>query len=122
MEQVASGKLRVIAAIGRERIAALPVAPTVAEYGGDSVQASGYRDFDVSAWLGVLAPAGTPQDSIASLSKLLVAALRTPELTSTLIQQGLYPDGACGSAFATRLKKDYEFYGRVIREEKIGSE
>jgi tripartite-type tricarboxylate transporter receptor subunit TctC len=119
MEQVASGKLRVIAATGRERIPALPVVPTVAEYGGGGAPSSGYKDFDVSAWLGVLAPAGAPQDTIASLSKFFVAALRTPELTSKLIQQGLYPDAICGSAFAAQLKTNYEYYGRVIRDENI---
>jgi tripartite-type tricarboxylate transporter receptor subunit TctC len=122
MEQVASGKLRVIAATGRERIPALSAVPTVAEYGGGDVSRSGYKDFDVSAWLGVLTPAGTPQDTIASLSKFFVAALRTPELTSKLIQQGLYPDGTCGSAFAAQLKTNFEYYGRVIREENIKSE
>jgi tripartite-type tricarboxylate transporter receptor subunit TctC len=122
MEQVTSGKVRVLAATGRERIAALPVVPTVAEYGGGSVQASGYRDFDISAWLGVLAPAGTPRDMIAYLTRLFVTALRTPEVTSKLTQQGLYPDGACGSAFAARLKANYEYYGRVIGEENIKAE
>src|SRR5262249_11299542 len=51
MEQVKSGKFRVLATTGRERIAALPNVPTVAEYGASTPTASGFRDFDVSAWL-----------------------------------------------------------------------
>jgi tripartite-type tricarboxylate transporter receptor subunit TctC len=119
MEQVASGKLRVLAVIGRERIASLPGVPTVAEY-GSSIADFGYKDFDLSAWLGVLAPAHTPPDAIANLSMHFVSALEAPELNSKLLPQALYPDSTCGPAFAARLKKDYEYYGRVIRDAKIG--
>jgi tripartite-type tricarboxylate transporter receptor subunit TctC len=49
-----------------------------------------------------------------------VSALAMPEVKSKLLAQAFYPDGACGSAFAARLKKEYEYYGRVIREAKIG--
>jgi tripartite-type tricarboxylate transporter receptor subunit TctC len=123
MEQVTSGKFRVLAATGRQRIAALPAVPTVAEYeGSSSVPASRLKDFDATAWLGLLAPAGTPQDTIRYLNGIFVTALQTPEVTSKLIQQGLYPDGTCGAAFAARLKTDYEYYGRVISEENIKAE
>jgi tripartite-type tricarboxylate transporter receptor subunit TctC len=97
----------------------VPDVPTIAECGrgtGDS----GYKDFDVTGWLGVLAPAHTPSDLIANLSMQFVSALAMPEVKSKLLAQAFYPDGACGSAFAARLKKEYEYYGRVIREAKIG--
>jgi len=121
MEQVASGKLRVLAATGRERIRALPDVPTVAEY-GTGIAASGFKDFDVSGWLGLLAPAHTPQDAIARLTTLFISALQTPELKPKLIPQGLYPEPICGAPFAVQLKKDFDYYGRVIREAKIGAE
>jgi tripartite-type tricarboxylate transporter receptor subunit TctC len=84
MEQVASRKLGVLAVTGREREAALPDVPTIAEYGrgtGDS----GYKDFDVTGWLGVLAPAHTPSDLIANLSGQFVSALAMPEVKSKLL-------------------------------------
>jgi tripartite-type tricarboxylate transporter receptor subunit TctC len=70
----------------------------------------------------VLGPAGTPEETIAYLVGLFVSALRAPEVTSKLTQQGLYPDDTCGSAFAARLRADYQYYGRVIREENIKAE
>jgi len=121
MEQVASGKLRVLAATGRERITALPDVPTVAEY-GNGIAASDFKDFDVSGWLGLLAPAHTPPDAISRLTTLFISALQRPELKPKLIPQGLYPAPICGAPFADQLKKDFDYYGRVIREAKIGAE
>jgi len=122
MEQVKSGKFRVLATTGRERIAALPDVPTVAEYGASIPAASGFRNFDVSAWLGAFAPARTPQDVVAHLSVSFMSALQAPELKAKLLSQGLYPDNTCGSAFDARLKNEFHYYGRVIREANIGAQ
>jgi tripartite-type tricarboxylate transporter receptor subunit TctC len=119
MEHSVSGKLRVLATTGRQRIAALQNVPTIAEYGRGTNSTGGYNEFDVSAWIGLVAPARTPTDQIEYLSRLFASALQTPELTAKLLAQGLYPDGTCGAPFATQLKKDYQYYGRVIREAKI---
>ena len=119
MEQAASGQLRLLATTGRERIAAVPEVPTLAEYADSSVRAPGYKDFDVSAWLSLLAPARTPLETIVQLERLFASALQAPEVKSKLLAQGIYPNLACGTAFAERLKSDYEFYGRVIREVSI---
>ncbi len=120
MEQIKSGRFRALAVAGRERIPALPDVPTLAEYGASTPTASGFRDFDVSAWLAALAPAHTPQDVVAHLSTLFVTALQAPELKTKLLSQGLYPDNTCGAAFAARLKTEFDYYGRVIREANIG--
>ena len=65
MEQIKSGGFRALVVAGRDRIPTLPDVPTLAEYGASTPAASGFRDFDVSAWLAVLAPAHTPQDVVA---------------------------------------------------------
>jgi tripartite-type tricarboxylate transporter receptor subunit TctC len=49
-----------------------------------------------------------------------VAALEAPELKAKLLSQGLYPDNTCGAAFTARLKTEFDYYGRVIREANIG--
>jgi hypothetical protein len=53
---------------------------------------------------------------------LFVSALQVPELNAKLLSQGLYPDNTCGSAFADRLKSEFDYYGRVIREANIGAQ
>jgi tripartite-type tricarboxylate transporter receptor subunit TctC len=119
MEQLSSGKLRALATTGRERIGAMPNLPAIAEYGGGSNPQSDYKDFDISGWLALLAPARTPRDQIDYLTGLFLSALQTPELNAKLVAQGLYPDTTCGAAFAQRLRRDYEYYGRVIRDARI---
>jgi tripartite-type tricarboxylate transporter receptor subunit TctC len=114
-EQLKAGSLRALAAASKTRIEALPDLPTVTELG--------YGDFDVDIWDGLVAPAKTPKETIAQLSALFAAATRAPEVKAKLAPQGLYPvDSVCGAAFDTLLRRQYDEYGRVIREANIKAE
>jgi tripartite-type tricarboxylate transporter receptor subunit TctC len=119
MEQLSSSRLRALATAGRDRIAAMPDLPAIAEFAGGSNPDNEYTDFHVQGWLGLLAPARTPRDQIDYLIGVFLSALQTPELNAKLLAQGLYPDATCGPAFTQRLRRDYEYYGRVIREARI---
>jgi tripartite-type tricarboxylate transporter receptor subunit TctC len=122
MEQVKSGTLRPLAVAERMRIAPLPDVPTIAESGYEGFDEAGAKDFEAAGWLGVAAPAGTPKEVIAHLSRLFVSALKAPEVTSKLVPQGLYPVGTCGADFGSYIRKQYGEYGRVIREANIKAE
>ena len=113
-EQLKAGKLRALAAATRTRIEQLADVPTVAE--------SGYKDFEVDFWLALFAPARTPQAIVAQLAGWFAAALQAPEVKARLVVQGLYPVGTCGSDFAALLRKQYDDYGRIIREANIKAE
>jgi tripartite-type tricarboxylate transporter receptor subunit TctC len=113
-EQLTAGRLRALAVATRTRIEQLPDVPTVAE--------SGYKDYEVDAWFGVFAPAKTPTETLSQLAGWFTAALALPELKAKLDAQGLYPVGACGSDFGTRLRRQYEEYGRVIKDAQIRAE
>jgi tripartite-type tricarboxylate transporter receptor subunit TctC len=114
-EQLKAGKLRALAAASKARIEALPDLPTVAELG--------YGDFDVDIWDGLVAPAKTPKETLAQLSALFGAATRAPEVKAKLAPQGLYPvDSVCGAAFDALIRRQYDEYGRVIREADIKAE
>jgi Tripartite tricarboxylate transporter family receptor len=110
-EQVGSGKLRVLAAVPRTRIAQLPGVPTVAE--------SGYKDFEVDSWFGVLAPAKTPKNTVAQFAGWFTAAMQVPEVKAKLVGQGLYPAAVCGADFGALLRRQYDEYGRLVREANI---
>jgi tripartite-type tricarboxylate transporter receptor subunit TctC len=113
-EQVKARNLRALAATTRTRIESLPDVPTVAE--------SGYKDFEVDNWFGVVAPAKTPKETVAQFAAWFTAAMRDPDVKAKLVAQGLYPAAICGDDFAALLRKEYVDYGRVIREAKIRGE
>jgi tripartite-type tricarboxylate transporter receptor subunit TctC len=106
-----SGELRAIATTTPTRIESLPDLPTVAE--------SGYRDYGFEFWMGVVAPARTPRETVSLLSDWFTAALRQPETKEKLASQGLYPFAACGADFRAFLRKEYDAYGRLIRDANI---
>ena len=114
MEQVKAGKLRALAVTTRERIDKLPEVPTAIE--------AGYRDYEATAWFGMVAPAKTPKEMMAQLGTMLVAALQAPEVKAKLLAQGLYPVGTCGADFAAHIKSQHEQYARVVREANIKGE
>ena len=111
---LASGRLRALATASRQRIAAAPDVPTIAE--------SGYPNYESEVWFGLVAPAKTPAETIAQLSGWLGAALATPAVKDKLKLQEMYPVGACGADFAAHLRMQFEDYARVIREADIKAE
>jgi tripartite-type tricarboxylate transporter receptor subunit TctC len=113
-EQLKSGKLRALATAARARIEPLPEVPTVAE--------TGYRDYELDYWLGMLAPAMTPKEKISQLAGWFTAALQAPEFRAKLAPLGLFPVGMCGADFGALLKKQYADFGQVIREANIKAE
>ena len=67
---IKAGKLRALALVAPQRSGALPDVPTVAE--------AGLRDFEVTTWYGVLAPAGTPRSIVVRLNAELVKSCTPP--------------------------------------------
>jgi len=77
--QVRAGKLKPIAVVNRERLAAYPDVPTMAEVG--------FADVGTVAWNAMFAPAGTPKPVLETLYKATVEALQTPTAKEALIKQ-----------------------------------
>jgi tripartite-type tricarboxylate transporter receptor subunit TctC len=111
---LASGKLRALATASRQRIAAVPDLPTVAE--------SGYPNYESEVWFGLVAPAKTPAGTITQLSGWLGAALANADVKAKLKLQEMYPVAACGPDFAAHLRTQFDAYARVIREADIKAE
>jgi tripartite-type tricarboxylate transporter receptor subunit TctC len=113
-EHLKSGRLRALATTAEARIEALPDLPTVAE--------SGYKDYGVDVWFGLFAPAKTPKAIVQQLADWFAAAIQTPEVKPKLVNQGIYPVGMCGVSFGTFLRKQFDDFGRIIREANIKAE
>ncbi len=114
VEQLKAGKLRALTTASSARIESLPDVPTVAE--------SGYKDYELNIWYGLVAPAKTPKESVSQLAGWFTTALQVPEVKAKLVALALYPVGMCGADFVTFIRKQYDEYGRIIREANIKAE
>jgi tripartite-type tricarboxylate transporter receptor subunit TctC len=106
-EQIKGGMLRPLAVATLQRVDPLPDVPTFDE--------SGFKGLEVDNWFGVIAPAGTPRETVNELAGWFAAALKVPEVKAKLALQGLYPVGLCGAEFAEFARKRYDGYGEALR-------
>jgi len=105
---IKGGKLRALAVTSGKRSAMLPELPTVIE--------AGLAGFEVSAWFGLLAPAGTPREVIARVHAESVKALQTAELRDRLTQLGFELVGSTPEAFGTLIRSETVRWAKIIRE------
>ena len=98
--QIKAGKLRALAVTTKDRVAALPDVPTVAE--------SGFPKYEVDGWVGMFVPAATPQAIVDTLYSAAVKALGNAELKAALLSQGSgvigNPPAQTNAAVATEIK------------------
>jgi tripartite-type tricarboxylate transporter receptor subunit TctC len=105
---VKSGKLKALAVTSAQRSPALPDVPTLQE--------SGFKDFEVQSWSGLLAPAGTPEPILNKWREELAQALRTPEMQARFQQQGLEVVADSPASFGQFLKAEGERWGALTKE------
>lgn len=106
MAQIKSGKLRPLAVTSAKRSSSLPDVPTVAE--------SGYKDFDVSTWYGVFAPAGTPAAVVTTVNAEINKLLATADMKAAIQAQGAEPEAMTPAQFSTLLKADYAKWKGIV--------
>jgi tripartite-type tricarboxylate transporter receptor subunit TctC len=109
-----AGKLRPLVTLTPARIAPLPDLPTIGE--------AGYGQLEYTIWFGIAAPAKTPAPVVKQLTEWFAAARQAPEVTEKLAIQGLFPEKECGADFTAMMRREYDNYGRVIREAGIKAE
>jgi tripartite-type tricarboxylate transporter receptor subunit TctC len=107
-----SGKLRAYAVSSAKRASVLPEVPTMQE--------AGMKDFDISQWQGVLAPAGTPRAVVERLNAEIVRAMHLPEVRERIVTQG-GNEVVTGSAedFASLIRKELQQYAKLIKDANI---
>jgi tripartite-type tricarboxylate transporter receptor subunit TctC len=107
MPFVKSGKLKAIAVTSAARSPAAPEVPTVAE--------SGLPGYEVSAWNGVLAPAGTPRAVIERLSEELRKAMQQPQVKEKFSAQGFAASWDTPEQFGAFLRREVDKWGRTVK-------
>jgi len=108
LPHIETGKLRALAVTDAKRSSFLPDLPTVAE--------SGFPNFEMSYWLGLMAPAGTPRDIIDRLATESVAVLTTAEARESLAKQGAEVMTSSPDRFKTLVENDVAKWAKVIQD------
>lgn len=111
LAQIRAGRLKALAVSGRSRVAALPDVPTVAE--------AGVAGYEAGAWLGLFAPAGTPQYIVARLHADTARVLDDAAVRDRLAQLGMTPVMTPGDVFAVQIGEETVKWNRVIRQAGI---
>jgi tripartite-type tricarboxylate transporter receptor subunit TctC len=106
--QIKAGRLRALAVAGAKRSRAFPELPTIAEF---------YPGFENSIWLGLFGPAGIPEEVLLKLRNEIARTLQAPEVIERLHGAGsLEPLITTPEEFAALIRRDYERYGKVIKD------
>ena len=77
---------------------------------------AGVPDFVMEGRFGLLAPSGTPRDTVVRLHALVVSSIKAPEVRARFAQLGYEPLGDSPEEFASLLRTDFERFGRLIRQ------
>jgi tripartite-type tricarboxylate transporter receptor subunit TctC len=107
-QHVQAGKLRVLATTAVKRLATMPDVPTIEE--------SGYPAFEVYAFFGMLAPAGTPKEIVVRLASELDKVMELPDVRERFAAQSALPDVRGPDAFAAFLRAERDKWAATVRE------
>lgn len=110
-KRVEAGTLRGLAVTGQQRTALLPNVPTMAE--------SGFPGFNITAWIGLLAPAGTPPAVVEKLGTATAAILRNPEVAQRAAALGFDPIGSSPAEFERALRQEFATWTQLARERNL---
>jgi len=110
---IQSGKLRALAVTTAKRWYSLPSVPPLNET---------LPGYEVELWFGVMAPRGTPPAVIDRLNAAVNKIIQDPEMKKNLEAQGMIPSGGTPQRFGERIRKDYDRWVKVVREQNIKPE
>jgi tripartite-type tricarboxylate transporter receptor subunit TctC len=110
-EPIRTGKMRGLAVTSSTRLGLLPDLPTMAE--------AGFPDYDLTPWIGLVVPSGTPQpiaDKLAAWHRRINATAETKE---KLILFGMDPLEGDAGEMAARMKSDTEKWAEFVKLARI---
>lgn len=111
MQMIKAGKLKALATFSKARLQSMPEVPTLMELG--------YTDVEAVAWLGLVAPAATPKETVEKLSTELQKAINTPSIRTTLLNLGLEPTPSDSAGMSKHWESESRYWPKLIRERNI---
>ena len=113
MTHINSGRVRAIAVSSAKRAAVLPAVPGIAET---------YRDFDITTWVGIFVPAGTPRELMAKLQADFTTVLARSDVRERMASQGGEVLAWPGEQLAAHLRRETALYAKVVQSSGIKPE
>src|SRR5262244_2529582 len=114
LQALEAGQLRALAVASKTRSQLLSDTPTTAE--------AGYPDIQGDSWVGLLAPAGTPDEIVSAVQRQIAKIIALPDVKERLPALGFEAVGSTPKEFAHRIKVETEIWGKVIRAANIKPE
>ncbi|MBV8032078.1 MAG: tripartite tricarboxylate transporter substrate binding protein [Betaproteobacteria bacterium] len=108
MPYIRAGKMRLLAVTEDRRSPAFPDAPTVAE--------AGVPGYAMPVWYGIMAPAGTPRETIGLLNREIERVLREPDIRERFATLGVSPTGGAPEAFGAFLREEVSKFTRLVAD------
>jgi tripartite-type tricarboxylate transporter receptor subunit TctC len=106
--QIKAGRLRALAVTGAKRSHLFPDLPAIGEV---------YPGYEMTIWLGLFAPAGTPEPVLARLREEIAKALAADDVKEKLNNAGgLQAFPTSPAQFAALIRSDYDKYGKLVRD------
>jgi tripartite-type tricarboxylate transporter receptor subunit TctC len=107
MNLVKDGKLAALGVSTRTRSEVLPEVPTLAE--------QGLKDYDMTLWFGLWAPAGTPAAVVQKLNAAVNGIVQQPEVREQFARLGIHPSPMKPEEFARFVRGEIEVYRRIVK-------
>lgn len=114
IQQAIGGRIVPLAILDKQRFAALPQVPTLAELG--------FGDTEASAWFGVVARSGTPADAVARMARAINQSLVKPEVQERLRRIGAQPIAASTAEWGQFVASERERWIPVAQKLGIRAE
>lgn len=106
-EHIKSGKVRALGVTSLAPITAAPDIPTISS--------AGLKGYDVSNWLGVAAPKGTPKPVIDRLNSAIIKAMEDKQMREQLASAGIEPASSTPEAFQALVRKEIPKWAQVVK-------
>ena len=114
MPHIASGKLRVLAVTGKQRLPSLPEVPTTAE--------AGYPKVDATSWFAVFAPTAVPKAVVDKLTADIRTVVQSPTFQQKAQEQGATADYQTPAQLGDKVRADLANWATVVKTSKIEAE
>jgi tripartite-type tricarboxylate transporter receptor subunit TctC len=111
LPHVKAGKLRALAVTSKSRFPLLQEYPTVAELG--------YPSYQTGNWYGLVVPARTPPEIVASLNKAVLTVLSNPAVNKKLVDSGYLVIGDTPAQFAAHIKAEIANLGQILKDVRV---